>query len=92
MELAKEGNLEDVEPEMQIKYYSTLKKIAMDNMTVPSAVDSHDPIGEWHYGPTFTGKTTSQRLKYPNAYLKAANTKWWDGYRDQEVCIDASNY
>ena len=24
---------------------------------------------------------------YPDAYLKKANTKWWDGYVDQEVVI-----
>lgn len=41
---------------------------------------------EWHVGPTGTGKTRHCRTKWPDAYLKN-NTKWWEGYADQETVI-----
>ena len=41
---------------------------------------------EWRYGPTGTGKSRTAHEDYPDAYIKA-NTKWWDGYIDQEVVI-----
>ncbi len=42
---------------------------------------------QWYYGKTNSGKSRKARTDHPNAYLKVADTKWWDGYIDQEVVI-----
>lgn len=44
-------------------------------------------VGYWYYGETGTGKTYAAKEEFPNAYIKNANTKWWDGYKNQENVI-----
>ena len=83
-ECATSGNLDDVCPELRIKHYRTLQKIAMDHMT---ALPSEDNCtGLWIYGPSGTGKSTYARSLSDNYYLKASN-KWWDGYQGEEIVI-----
>nr|QGF19388.1 replication associated protein [Antarctic circular DNA molecule] len=84
--LAKENSLEELEklyPDVWRRDYTKLKTIAKDHMVTPASI----PVlnNEWIYGPTGTGKSRSVLDRYPNAYLKAADTKWWDGYQGQDV-------
>jgi len=39
------------------------------------------------YGPTGTGKSHWAYTKYPGAYWKAPNSKWFDGYLDETTVI-----
>ncbi len=40
-----------------------------------------------HYGPTRTGKTFSCFRDYPSLYKKSPDTRWFDGYHDEEVLL-----
>lgn len=56
---AQSGKLDEVDSEIFVKHYSTLKKIKSDfaNRTIPKNLDWIDncPPNEWLYGPTGTG-------------------------------------
>lgn len=83
-DLAKSGNLEDIDKDLLTKHYNTYKRIRTDNQPkiAPIATLEH----EWHYGPTGTGKSRAVREKYPDAFIKDAN-HWWDGYNGEKVVI-----
>lgn len=82
---AKEGRLDDIPGDIRLRYYGTIKKIKEDHDPRPQALDELQ--NEWRYGPTGLGKTRTAHQEYPDAYLKKANTKWWDGYNGQDVVI-----
>jgi len=82
---AKEGRMDDIPNDIRTRYYNTYKKIREDHLPKPSTLD--ELRNEWRYGPTGTGKTRTAQEMYPDAFIKKANTKWWDGYTDQKVVI-----
>ena len=84
-EAAKEGRFEDIPGDLRTRFYSTYKKIRSDYLPKPQTLPKLD--NEWRYGPTGTGKSRTAHEAYPDAYIKKANTKWWDGYIDQEIVI-----
>lgn len=85
-EAAKEGRLEDIDPQHYICYYRTLKAISVDHM---KKLDNMESVcGVWFYGKSGTGKSHAAREEYPEFYYKLPN-KWWDGYQKEEnVLID----
>nr|WAE42531.1 MAG: replication associated protein [Cressdnaviricota sp.] len=82
---AKEGRIDDIDADVQIRYYNTLKKIKFDHQKV----DHHNALAKhyWIWGSTGTGKTHAARMAFPDAYLKDPKTAWWDLYSNQEVVI-----
>lgn len=88
-DLAKEGNIEDIDPDIRVRLYGTLKKIRADYLPIPKAQDKMD--FHWYVGPAGCGKTRMVRTHNPVHYLKDPNTKWWDGYVDQP-CVIIEDY
>jgi hypothetical protein len=85
-ELAVQGNIEDIDSDLYVRYYSTLQRIAKDHMKRPENLES--PCGLWIYGRSGSGKSHYARELCPDAYLKMCN-KWWDGYQgEDDVIID----
>jgi len=82
--LAKSGKLDDIDADIYLRIYRTLKEIAKDHMVRPqcnSLLDNH-----WISGPSGCGKSLGASRKYPGAYYKMCN-KWWDGYQNEETVI-----
>jgi len=83
---AKLGELDDIEPELLIKHYRTLKQIKTDYVGDILPLDCLPGI--WIHGASGIGKSKYARDKYPGAYVKNCN-KWWDHYQNEEnVIID----
>lgn len=80
------GDLEDIDDEHYIKYYGTLKKIKADNP--PDVADLPEGTKHlWYFGNSGTGKSFAARQEHPVLFDKAANTKWWCGYNNEETVL-----
>lgn len=84
LELAKANRIEDIEADIQVRYYASLTKIAAAHM--PVLRNLVRVCGLWIHGPSGCGKSTLARSMFPEAYPKPLN-KWWDGYRSEEAVI-----
>ncbi|QXP08565.1 MAG: replication associated protein [Arizlama virus] len=86
--LAKENRLDEIDSEIYLKHYNTLKTIAKDHMERPDDL-TEGKVGLWYWGKAGTGKTMSALREFPDSYRKCANNKWWDGYQGEDsVLID----
>lgn len=86
LDLAKAGDIESIDADIQFRHYHTCKRIKMDYMKDPSPLS--ECTGVWIYGPSGVGKTKYVFEKYPGHYVKSRN-KWWNGYQRQDVvCLD----
>lgn len=82
---AQEGNLDAIPSDIKIRYYSSLKRIRVDNSRPPTR-DSISVKVFW--GKSGTGKTRrAWHEAGEDVYIKNPNTKWWDGYRGQKTVI-----
>jgi len=82
-DLAKSGDLDQIDADIYIRCYSTLKSIAKDHMVKPPPADVSC---YWIHGDTGTGKSHCVETAFPNCYKKSMDDlKWFDGYDDQEV-------
>lgn len=85
---AKEGDLEWIDvnhPKVFNQSYRNLKQMKTDYMK--RKPDLEGPCGVWYHGEAGVGKTTLISQKYPGAYLKRAQNKWFDGYQGEDVVV-----
>lgn len=81
-ESAKQGNLDEIDADIFIRCYTTLKNIKKDYAKKPPPQDVRC---YWIYGPTGTGKSHSVESRFPNCYKKSMDDlKWFDGYQGED--------
>jgi len=82
---AQEGKLEEIPADIFIRFYSTLKKVAVEYQK-PIMRGPQEVIVI--YGPTGVGKS---RMAFEEVgedyYIKSPLTKWFDGYHGQSTII-----
>lgn len=83
----KQGRIDETPADVQVRYYNSLKRIVVDNMV---NVPRPEIDAQFFWGVSGSGKTRAAWDQAGlDAYIKNPNTKWWDGYRNQEnVIID----
>lgn len=84
-DLAKEGKIDEVDADIRVRSYSTLRRIRADYPPPVELLDG-EPDNLWIYGPPGTGKTRGVWAQYPDLYPKSLD-KWWEGYRGEEVVL-----
>jgi hypothetical protein len=83
--MAKRGKFDDIDPHIQIQYFTSLRKIHHETMLQSSTLPG-DLENLWYHGAPGTGKSRKARDSFPDAYFKAIN-HWWDGYLGEETVI-----
>lgn len=84
---AKNGNFDDIDPDVFVRHYTSLKRIRVD-YTEPIWRENIEVSIYW--GGTALGKTRrAWHEAGSDVYVKDPNTKWWDGYKGEaNVIID----
>lgn len=79
------GNLDAIPKDLLARFEQHYRRVMVMSRIVVDLPPGHKH--DWFVGSSGTGKSKTARESYPNAYLKGARTKWWDGYDGQEVVI-----
>lgn len=75
-------------PKESVLYDKNLERVYAKRPREIETIDGEMPHF-WFYGAPGTGKSRDARARFPGAYIKNPNTKWWDGYDGEEnVIID----
>ena len=83
--LAKEGSLDEIEPDIMVRHYSALTRIHKD-YAVPRQRGPQQVCVLW--GVTGSGKSHRAFAEAgEDCYIKSPLTKWWDGYHGQENIV-----
>lgn len=82
--LAKAGRIEEIDGDIRVRFYSSLKRIQRDFMPAVGRLDS--TCGIWIFGESGAGKTRAVLDRFPNLYPKPRNV-WWDGYQGERVVL-----
>lgn len=81
---AQSGSFEEIDADIRLRCYHTLKRVHQDYMPRVEPLDG--VCGYWIYGESGCGKTRGVLSAYPSAFLKPRH-KWWDGYQNEEVIL-----
>jgi len=91
-QLAKANRIEEVDPQIYVCHYNTLKRIAGDNIgTEPRIDDELTTHFLWLYGEPGCGKSKWIRdvcialnIQY---YTKGTSHMWWDDYKGEPITL-----
>lgn len=84
--LARAGRIDDIEPQIYIQNYGTLKRIANDNRPKPQ--HNRNLLNFWIGGPPGSGKSWEAHFTWPEHLIYKKNlTRWWDRYDNQPIVI-----
>jgi len=86
--LAKEGNLEKMDPKILMTHYGNIKRIALDYQPKGAIEREVEKDCRWYWGQPGTGKTRKviqEDFKGQEVYQKNAKATW-DSYQ-QEKCV-----
>lgn len=72
-------------PLKDLKKYTEAIELYKQLENSPEALDTLDNY--WIYGPSGTGKSLSSRRRFPDHYVKSADTEWFTGYNGQTTII-----
>lgn len=81
---AKTGDFEGIDADIYIRYKRTLETIHSESHVPEDRVTLEN---HWFCGPTGCGKSKLAWERWPDAYHKDPMTRWWDGYKGQDVVI-----
>jgi len=85
---AKAGQFDNIPKDILIRNYSSLKRIRVDNVIPPERENITVNV---YWGKSGIGKTRrawhEAKALTTDVYVKNPNTKWWDGYRGQQVVL-----
>lgn len=96
--LARNNKLDEIEPAMLIRHYSSLRQIANIHMPRSTEPLTHQ-AGLWIWGPKGTRKTSCVDAAFcggdvrgqgdwiSSYYSKDPSNKWWDGYQGQPLVL-----
>lgn len=84
LEAARLGRFEDIDAQIFISHYSSIRRIHAESRPVPST--NPRLVNFWIWGDSGCGKSRGVREKYPEIYPKPLN-KWWDCYTGQREFI-----
>lgn len=84
---SKKGDFHLVDPEIVMKFYSTMKALRKDYMQSPPALEAGTEVAYWFYGSAGSGKSQYVRDHFPQVFDKSANTKWFCGYQNHETLL-----
>lgn len=83
-QLAKEGRMEEIDGDIRVRLYGTLRRIEADYQVRPNAQEQMD--FHWWCGPSGTGKSRTAAIENPGYYDKPLN-KWWDRYDGRATVV-----
>lgn len=75
----------DAYPDVAFLHQEKFKNLVTYYQTPAAPIDELNH--EWFVGPAGSGKSSTARRLYPQAYIKPTATKWWPDYAGQEVVI-----
>lgn len=83
--LASEGKFDLIPKELMARFSHYYKEVYNEQKKTVSLQPGYKH--DWFHGISGSGKSRAAREAYPEAYLKGGRTKWWDGYKGQDVVI-----
>jgi len=89
---AKQGRLEEIDPQIYVCHYNTLKKIAGDNVPTEPRIDGQlTDHFLWLYGKPGCGKSQwvrriCEQIGIPY-YTKGTSHFWWDDYKGEPITL-----
>lgn len=87
-ELAKTGDKDKFLNEFPMHSFLHMNKFVDLTTSYRKKPKPNDVIeNHWYLGKSGSGKSRTARMRYPDAYIKPTETKWWPDYNGEETVI-----